>query len=62
MKLKSKALLALICSLSASCVIAGDCVGYSGPGGPCYTGADGGGYSGHGGNNTDKWNRPNPNC
>jgi hypothetical protein len=47
-----------------------DCIGYSGPGGPCYTGPGGGAYagpggpcySGPGGGNTDKWNRPSPHC
>ena len=35
---------------------------YTGPGGGAYTGPGGGCYSGPGGSNTDRWNRPNPNC
>ena len=41
--------------VAATATIAGaDCIGYAGPGGPCYTGSGSAPY--------DKWNRPSPHC
>lgn len=72
-----KAILFFVLLLSSTNSFA-NCVGYSGPGGPCYTGPGGGAYTGPGGGastgpggacyngpgggNTDPWNRPSPYC
>jgi hypothetical protein len=48
-----KAILILSLLFSSATAFA-DCNGYSGPGGPCYTGP--------GGQRYDRWNRPSPNC
>lgn len=77
--MNNKIKLLLVCSmLLLSANAYANCVGYSGPDGPCYTGPGGGlytgpggdaysgpggpCYSGPGGGNTDKWNRPSPHC
>ena len=43
-----KMILVVSLALSSSDVLA-ECIGYSGPGGPCYTGVGGGLYTGPGG-------------
>ena len=60
----------MVCELLLSAEAFANCIGYSGPGGPCstgpggglYTGPGGGAYTGPGGGGTDQWNRPSPYC